>query len=250
MFLGLAQNPCCGRADIVDIDPRDARCAGVVHQYAGPVPVGPRIVEDVDHEHRGPQMGESEAPPLDVALDQLMPGVVPERGVVRCMGAQMYDMGDAGGSGAVDQKLAVMQHVDAVAGEKEQPVDSVQRGAVAVGFIEIEANEFLREALQPIPRVLGPAGGAHGDVVAPRQMAQDGAADLAGRAEDENPGSGGPAHRIVLLQEGMKPEDFARLATLAATSIRYTEAAIGYCDASICSSAARRDLSIGCPIRD
>src|SRR5215475_14281606 len=84
------------------------------------------ITEQVQHEDFRAQVRESEAAPLNIALDELVPGVVCHACVVVAAGTEMHYVLHPTLLRDVQEILSLTHHVDGVAGGQERAVDALK----------------------------------------------------------------------------------------------------------------------------
>ena len=142
--------------------------------------------QEVLHEEVSMDVAPGQSTPFDVALDQLMPGVVRIGGPAVAEDAQVDKETDAGLDGRVHDRLDLVHHVDRVARHDEQAVDPLQGRGKALWVVQVEDDRGL--ALGP-PRLdlPGVARRSHDlQVWVGDQIAQYRAADRTGRTENEH----------------------------------------------------------------
>ena len=117
---------------------------------------------------------------FDVALDQLMPGVMRVGRFAVAEDAEVNHEADAGFDRRVHDRLNLMHHVDRVACHDEQAVGAAQGGGKASRIVQVEDGRGLVFGL-PCSRLTDVAGRSHDVQVRIRlEIAQHGAANTAG----------------------------------------------------------------------
>jgi hypothetical protein len=83
-------------------------------------------------------MREGKSAPFDVSLNKLVPGIVGNPSVIPSAGTEVDDVLHAGFFCYVEKVLALAQHVDGVASDHEDALNTIQCGRYRLGLIEIK----------------------------------------------------------------------------------------------------------------
>jgi len=170
--------------DVPHGDPADPAIAP--EDGEGPVPYGHHVGEQL-HEHVRVKVGPGRPAALDVALDQLVPGEVRVGAVPVPEDALVDDVPHPGLGRRIDDRLALHEHGDRVAGQQEQPVHPGEGLAERAGVVQVQEHGVPPFGFHPLD-LLGPAGG-EADLDASWimiQLCDDQPSGLPGRTEHED----------------------------------------------------------------
>ena len=101
----------------------------------------PAIAQHVLHKYFGPEMRKRKSAPLHVSLNELMPAVMSDPGVIVPARPEVDDMCHPRPFRRIEEVLALAHHVDGIAGDQKRPIDTLQRWFNRLDLIKIEVYD-------------------------------------------------------------------------------------------------------------